>query len=42
MSKRKRRTKSAVASFIRNVKAEIGQVDYGSQETPLLYPVPST
>jgi hypothetical protein len=39
MSKRKRRTRSAVASFIRNVKAEIGNIEYNSQELPLLYPV---
>ena len=39
MPKRKRKTRSAVASFIRNVKAEIGHVDYLTQDQPLLYPV---
>ena len=41
MSKRKRKTRSAVASFIRNVKAEIGNLELNAQELPLLYPVTS-
>ena len=39
MSKRKRKNRSAVASFIRNVKSDLGNLNYGNQELPLLYPV---
>jgi hypothetical protein len=39
MARRKRKARSAVASFVRDTKAEMGMYDMNLENTPLLYPV---